>query len=238
MNQEVEIFLSYSQRDKVLAKELRANLRLLEDKNPSIYIWSTDNLIPGTDWEQAVREHLESAQIILLLVSPAFLASNELSLIKEKLEQKQEAGTALVLPIIVRRTFLRGTFLADLKPLPIDGKPLCTWRSRDLAYLEIVDEIKAAIESLKSPAQVDDEKKRLREILKTFSDRELLLLCFDFSLNIKTLLEDTLERSGDGLPKISAERVIQHMEQQDRIKDLASYIRRNRSASNQNRKAI
>jgi TIR domain len=233
MNQEVEIFLSYSRRDKQLANELRADLSVLEKQNPSVYIWSTDNMIPGQTLEEAVGNHLEGAQIILLLVSPAFLASNELSLMKEKLEEKQKAGTALVLPIMLRPTRWSQTFLAGLKPLPANGKPLSAWRSRDLAYLEIIDSIKAAIETLKSWTQ--DEENQLREILKTFSERELLLLCFDFSLNIKPLLEDTSERSGNGLPKVSVDRVIQYMEQQGRIKDLASYVRRNRPTSKETR---
>ncbi len=232
--QEIEIFLSYSHRDEQLAKELRAHLSPLKGQNPSVYIWSTDDILSGQPWEPAIREHLERARIILLLVSPALLsskfASNELS----RIEEKQKKGTAVVLPIILRPTDWSETFIANLRPLPANGKPLTKWQSRDLAYLEIIDGIKTAIENLKPPAQADDEKKRLRKILETFSERELFTLSFDLRLNIKALLEDTSVRSVNRLPKVSVDRLLQYMGEQDRIKELGGYIRKNRPASNYN----
>lgn len=204
MNQEVEIFLSYAHEDRDLAQELLRRLYVLKQEDLPVYIWSADNIIAGQEWKQAIREHLERAQIILPLVSPAFLTSNyELSLIKEK----QKAGTTLVIPIILRPTDWSKTSFAKLEPLPAKGKPLSTWISRDLAYLEIVNKIGKAIETLNSPAKVDYEKDQLRKILATFSEQELLTLSLDLRLNISILLEDTPERSVGELPKISVDRL-------------------------------
>ena len=229
MNQEVEIFLSYVPDDRKWAVRLRDSLRKL-DWPQTVNIWSAeDDIIAGQEWEQAIREHLQRAQIILPLVSPVFLlkySKYELSLI----EKKQKAGTALVIPINVRQFDWSKTPFAELEPLPSEGRPLISWDSPELALHEIVDKIfKKTIEYLNSPAKVEEDK--LRKILETFSEEELLGLIYDLRLNIKAFLDDTPERSEGELPKISVDRLLQYIKEQDRIKELADYVRKNRPAS-------
>lgn len=236
---QIEIFLTYSRQDKQLANELQRHLSILQGQkgqSTSVYIWSDVNVVPGTDWRTATNEHLNRAQIILVLVSVDLLASNFIFDQLPLIEQKYKAGTATVIPIILHPTLLSGTFLADLKPLPANGKPLSQWISRDLAYQEIIDAVKDAIENLQSPAQVDNEKKQIRELLETFSERELLILCMSLGLNIETLLEHPSQPRGTGLPRVDIDRLLEYMEQQGRINDLASYVRRKRLDSQ--RKAI
>ncbi len=230
MKQEVEIFLSYAREDRIWAENLLERLSVLHWPQ-TVDIWSAEDIIAGQEWEQAIREHLRRAQIILLLVSPAFLASRDSRYEMSLIEEKQRAGKALVIPIILRPTDWSRTSFANLEPLPAEGKPLSTWTSPDLAYREIVDKIfKKTIETLNSPAKVNEED-QLRKDLETFSEQELLALGFDLRLNIKVLFEYTPERSEGELPKISVDRLIRYMKEQDRLKELADYVRRNRPAS-------
>jgi hypothetical protein len=55
--------------------ELVKHLRLLE-RQSVITGWHDRNISAGTDWKNAIDDHLESAEIILLLISADFLASD------------------------------------------------------------------------------------------------------------------------------------------------------------------
>jgi len=229
MNQKVEIFLSYAPQDRHYAQELLDHLEVLKYESPSVHIWSEKQILPGTVKEQAIYEHLNKAQIILVLISPNFFSSDrEMQLIEEKLK----SGKAPILPIIMRPLSWKESFLAKLEPLPANGKALSQWTSRDLAYQEIIDKIKETVKNLNSPAKVDREEKQLRKVLEAFSEQELLTLALDLRLNISFLLEDRAERSVDELPKISVDRLLQYMGEKKRIEELANYIRKNLPTAN------
>jgi hypothetical protein len=70
-----EVFISYSHRDKELRNELDKHLSNLKRQN-IIASWYDGNISPGTEWEPLIIEHLKRAQIILLLVSADFMASD------------------------------------------------------------------------------------------------------------------------------------------------------------------
>ena len=70
-----EIFLCYSHKDEKLLKKLETHLSLLR-RDKVISIWHDRRIGAGTEWAGAIDEHLNSARIILLLVSADFLASD------------------------------------------------------------------------------------------------------------------------------------------------------------------
>ncbi len=70
----IEVFFSYAHADEVLRNELAKHLSLLANQG-MIAGWHDRQIPPGTEWADAISTHLESAQIILLLVSADFLAS-------------------------------------------------------------------------------------------------------------------------------------------------------------------
>jgi len=71
----MEVFFSYSRRDERFRRQLDNHLSLLQ-RNRVIHTWSAHDVPAGTDFDDAARTRLNSAQVILLLVSPDFLASN------------------------------------------------------------------------------------------------------------------------------------------------------------------
>jgi hypothetical protein len=73
-----EVFYSYAHEDEALRAELEKHLSLLRPQEV-ISGWHDRHLAPGTDWAQAIDEHLERAAVILLLVSADFLASEALT---------------------------------------------------------------------------------------------------------------------------------------------------------------
>lgn len=71
----IDVFFSYSHKDEALRDELATHVKLLE-RNGVIRSWHDRRIGAGQDWKQAIDQNLEEAEIILLLVSADFLASD------------------------------------------------------------------------------------------------------------------------------------------------------------------
>lgn len=70
----VEIFCCYARKDQELLNALKTHLFPLQ-RQQLIRIWNDTNITPGTIWKEEINKNLNSANIILLLVSPDFMAS-------------------------------------------------------------------------------------------------------------------------------------------------------------------
>ena len=71
----INIFFCYARKDKNLRNELDMHLNPLSRQFP-LRIWYDGEISPGAEWEKEIYKHLNEAHIILLLVSPAFMASD------------------------------------------------------------------------------------------------------------------------------------------------------------------
>jgi hypothetical protein len=144
----IEVFLSYAHEDRNLAQELERHLSLLK-RQGLIDCWFDAEIIPGTEWLAEINHHLNTAQIILLLVSPDFMASDFVFSIEMKHAlERHLAGEARVIPLILRPTEWQNTPFGSLKALPRDGKPMTRWSSRDLAFLDVTKGIRQTIEEM------------------------------------------------------------------------------------------
>jgi hypothetical protein len=144
----IEVFFSYSHIDEKLRNELDKHLTTLR-RSDMIRIWNDREIGPGTEFQCEIAQHLETAELILLLISANFLSS-EYCYSKEmnRAMQRQEHGEARVIPIILRPVDWHDTPFGKLIALPQDGKPVTTWTKRDLAFLDVVKGIRKAVEQL------------------------------------------------------------------------------------------
>src|SRR5260370_30315226 len=98
----LELFYSYANKDERLRKELDNHLYNLK-RSGLIVDWHDRDISAGTDWEQEIDSHLNTAQVILLLISPDFMASDYCFSIEMKQAlERHEAGEARVIPIILK----------------------------------------------------------------------------------------------------------------------------------------
>src|SRR5437879_5975950 len=98
----VEVFCCYSHADEAWLRKLETHLSLLQ-RQGLISLWHDRRIVPGTDWAETIDTHLETASVILLLVSADFLASDYCYSIEMKRAlERQEAGEARVVPILAR----------------------------------------------------------------------------------------------------------------------------------------
>ncbi|WP_254721709.1 toll/interleukin-1 receptor domain-containing protein [Kovacikia minuta] len=122
-----------------------ANLK----RQGKIRAWHDRAIEAGTEWAVEIQQQLEAAQVILLLISPRFMASDYCyGLEMQQAMQRHEAGTARVIPIILKPVDWKDTPFSKLQVLPRDARPITQWRDRDEAFLDVVQGIRRALELL------------------------------------------------------------------------------------------
>lgn len=144
----IEIFCSYAHEDEVWLRKLETHLSLLK-RQGLISLWHDRLVAAGTNWAKDIDTHLETASVILLLVSADFLASDYCVGVEMKRAlERQEAGEARVIPILVRPVDWNNAPFAHLQALPTDAKPLVTWEFLEMALSDIAAGIRRAIEEV------------------------------------------------------------------------------------------
>ena len=144
----VEVFYSYAHEDEAFRKELEKHLSLLQ-RQGVISVWHDRQIVPGTDWAQAIDEHLERASIILLLISADFLASDYCYGVEmTRALERHQANEARVIPILLRPVDWHSAPFAHLQALPKNAKAISTWKNRDQAFADVAASIRRAVEDL------------------------------------------------------------------------------------------
>ena len=140
------VFFSYSHADEVLRDQIEKQLSLLK-RQGLIDTWHDRRIGAGSDFAKEIDEHVDSDDIILLLVSPDFLDSDycyerEMG----RALERHEAGDAVVIPIILRHCEWQHAPFGKLNAVPSDGRPVTKFPDRDEALLEVAKGVRAAAE--------------------------------------------------------------------------------------------
>ncbi len=145
---EIKLFCSYSHRDEHLRDELAKHLKLLE-RQGLIESWHDRRIGAGEVWKEEIDRNLREADIILLLISADFLASDYCFDIEMKAAlERHHAAKAVVIPIILRPVDWHATPFCGLQALPKNGKPVTTFDNLDTAFEQVATSIRAAIEKV------------------------------------------------------------------------------------------
>jgi hypothetical protein len=146
--QPVSIFYAYSHKDEALKERLDAHLAILR-RQGFISTWHDRKIGPGQEWAQEIYEQLDSADLILILISANFIASDYCydREMKRALE-RHTARKARVIPIILKPVLWRIAQFARLQALPRDGKPIVLWRNQEEALADVAEGIRRAIASV------------------------------------------------------------------------------------------
>jgi Flp pilus assembly protein TadD len=152
MEKPLRIFCCYARTDQAYLFALRKHLTPFE-RTGLLTIHSDIDISPGENWQQKIRSYLNTAHIILLLVSPDFLASdycwsNEMT---RALERHSE-GSAYIIPLILRSCYWANMPFSAIHALPTNTQPIATWSNQDDAFLDVVNGIRRATENLLSGA--------------------------------------------------------------------------------------
>jgi hypothetical protein len=142
---DLKVFVSYSHKDERYRERLEISLAQLR-RDKVISTWHDKKILPGKEWDREIDENLNSANLVLLLVSPDFLASDfAYSREMEQALERHESGSAIVVPIILRPCDWRNSRLEPLQALPSRGRAISSWPNRDAAWLDVVQELRRLI---------------------------------------------------------------------------------------------
>ena len=142
-----EVFYSYAHKDERHLNLLQMHLKALE-ADRLISSWYDRNIPPGDEWDRAIHERIHSADIILLLVSPAFIASEY---IREKemtaAMKRHEAGDAVVIPVILEKCLWKNrAVFKKLQAVPRDAKPIRDWNPQRDGWFDVAEHIEKRAE--------------------------------------------------------------------------------------------
>ena len=145
----IRLFYCYSHKDEDFRLRFEIHLAALR-RGGLIAEWHDRKIDPGDAWIDQIDRHLASADIILLLVSADFLASDycwgqEMS----NALDRHARGEARVIPVILRHCMWQSTPLAPLQAVPKDARPIAAWSDPDEAFVDVVDSITTAIETFR-----------------------------------------------------------------------------------------
>lgn len=151
-----EVFISYSHHDEWLKNELLDHLAALK-RSGTIDVWHDRMILAGGQLKEEIAAEIESSDIFLFLISPAFIAS-DFCMDKEyaRAKERHGKGEAVVIPVIVRDCDWDVAGLRDFNGVPADGKAITAGaaskddaQQRDRKWLEVVDGLKGQIANLK-----------------------------------------------------------------------------------------
>lgn len=144
----LKIFISYAHEDEKWSRELETHLAALRRKG-IVEIWNDRKIGAGKEWAEQIDENLKSADVVLLLVSPDFIASDYCWRIEAgHAMARHEAGEAVVIPIIVRSADWSGAPFSKLQVLPRNAEPISLWPDKDAAFLDVVKGVRNEITRL------------------------------------------------------------------------------------------
>lgn len=151
MKESLNVFISYSHRDEEMKKELEKFLITLK-RSKDVSVWQDRELEGGLEYLQVILAELNQADIILLLISQDFIASDFIYTHELKTAmERHENGTARVIPVILRLCDWHNLVFGKLVALPRDGKPVAAFTDKDEAYTQIAKEINRVVAFMKQP---------------------------------------------------------------------------------------
>ncbi|PSN18719.1 hypothetical protein C7271_11065 [filamentous cyanobacterium CCP5] len=141
----ISLYFSYASADEALQTQLANHLTLLE-RDEIITSWSQRQILPGDDLNQIINQQLNTADIILLLISANSLADDTCyDLEIQRAIERHQAGEARVIPILLRPVDWAGAPFSQLPVLPKNHQPVTSshWTTQDEAFQEIAEGIRA-----------------------------------------------------------------------------------------------
>jgi hypothetical protein len=169
-SQPLKLFIIYAREDQSALLELKAHLRPLE-KRGDLTVWYDGEILPGQDWDKAIKEQLATADIVLLFISKHFFNSEYIE--KEELKkalERHKKGEAVVVPVIVKPCLwdAHGEIVA-LQVLPKDGRPVSSWRDADEAFTDVAKGVQNLMLERKNAMESKIVAEKVEEAAKAFT---------------------------------------------------------------------
>lgn len=171
----LKIFISYSHMDMKYKERLLTTLKALEQIY-NIDVWHDGKILAGGDINKNVLAELGCSDIVLLLVTPNFLASwycMEVEL--KKSINRMKKGECIVIPVMFLNCTLDSSLpFYNLNRVPRDGKPICKFKPQLGGCTEATNMIKDMIDVAFPSSK--KKKKGLKSTNKSVENKDKLYI--------------------------------------------------------------
>ena len=177
----LNVFFAYSRKDTILRERLDVHLSALKRKD-FIDTWYDGQIDAGKEWEMEINNNLSKADIILLLISADFIASDYCFKVEmKKAITRHERGDAVVIPILLKPCDWKDLPFSKIQALPQNGKHITSkhWKDDDHALTEIAQSVRGIVEKLRK-----NKQQQFHSVTELLKEKESLLL------KTMTLLEE------------------------------------------------
>ena len=146
--QALHLFFSFVKQDQSYLDEIEKGLTMLK-RQGYISIWDERMISAGAEWRREVEEHLDLADIILLLISQDYLNSDfsyEIEL--KRAMERYNAGGVRIIPILINPCDWKQSPFSQLQVLPKNLKSVSEWQDQQAAIRDIVKNVQIAVEEI------------------------------------------------------------------------------------------
>ena len=148
----MKAFISYSHDDDEFLEKLHKHLAALRRQN-LIETWTDREIDAGGVIDEEISAAIEAADIFILLVSSSFINSDYC--FKKEFQralEKQKAGKALIVPVVIRPCDWKIPELRQFKALPKDGMAVDSnhWHNTDEAFTDVSKGLRSLLEKNKN----------------------------------------------------------------------------------------
>jgi len=165
----LNIFFAYSREDSKLRERLDKHLSGLKRRN-YINTWYDGQIDAGTEWEKEIDYALSKADIILLLISADFIASDYCYEVEmRKAISRHEKGDAVIIPVMLHPCDWTDLPFSKIQGLPQNGKAVSSteWKNPEFALNEVAKSIKDTVGNLRKT-----KNKQLRAVNEVLHEKD------------------------------------------------------------------
>lgn len=127
--------------------------------------------MPGKNWHKEINSNLDKADLVLLLISPDFIASDYCYGIELKQAlDRHENNISKVVPILIRPIDWQDEPISRIQALPKDAVPVSTWPNRDEAWIDVAKGIRMAVSEITKTKYRSNQKHGLLSVSSRLKD--------------------------------------------------------------------
>jgi hypothetical protein len=223
------VFVSYSRVDLDWLNKFNKQLASLV-RTQKIKTWHDRDIEAGNEWEPEIQRRLSTADIIILLISADFMASdycygNELT----RAITRHDAGEAVVIPVILRPCVwnLPKVPFSKLNVLPDHARPITRWEDPDEALAAVALHISNRVDALRKrkveqaeeqqwekseklrQAEVQERQRKYQENLQRYEQEFTRAITAQYPIDSfvrdgLTKFQESLELSDEDVARIEA----------------------------------
>ena len=149
-NPPFDLFYCASDADQAFAAKMQNSVALLKSSG-LLREWSYVQTVPGCSITHSARRNMDTASILVFLLSPDFLNSAECMEQWEYAGQRASTSPQVFrVPVIIRECPWQDILGSDdPMPLPRNGRAINSFEDADVAWLEVYDGVKQIVEHLR-----------------------------------------------------------------------------------------